>query len=181
MIHIFDNLDRFGEEQYQRLFEQLPPSRKAKASLFDGEKRKIAISEYYLLKELLKLKDNADFTYNENGKPQLDGFYFSLSHCDAVICIAIGNAQIGVDVEKLRKYDDNLAKFILNDEELTYVREQPNKDEIFTKYWTQKEATIKCLGLALNTPFKNVIDTQRFTYTFDKYKDYRICQCVLNK
>lgn len=181
MIHVFDNLDRFSEHQYQKLFEQLPPSRKAKAAILDGDGRKIAISEYYLLKELLKLKDNVDLSYDEKGKPALAGYNFSFSHCDKVICIAVGDTPVGVDIEKLRSYDDGLARYVLNDDELAFVQAQHNKDEWFTKLWTQKEATIKCLGVNLDTPLKNVIDDNRFCYTFDKYKHYHICQCALKK
>ena len=179
MIRVFDNLDRFSEEQYQRLYEQLPPSRKEKAAVRDGNNRKVAISEYFLLNELLNLTDNVDFSYNENGKPLLSGYNFSISHCDDVICIAIGETQIGVDIEKIRKYNENFAKFILNDEELAFIEKQPNKDELITKFWTQKDATIKCLGLALNTPLKNVINGEQFDYKLDKYKDYYLCQCTL--
>lgn len=180
MIHIYDNLDRFSDQQYQFLFEQLPPSRKAKASILDGDKKKIAISEYFLLKQLLHLKDNVDFTYNENGKPRLDGYYFNFAHRDNVICIAIGETEIGVDIEKQRKYDVEFARFILNDEEFAFIETQANKDELITKLWTQKEATVKCLGLNLSISLKNIIDTKRFNYTFTQHKDYCVCQCVLN-
>ena len=179
MIRIFDNLDTFSDEQYQTMYQQLPPSRKAKADILDGVGKKIAIAEYFSLKEMLGLKDNVDFIYNENGKPRLDGYNFGFSHCDNVVCIAVGETQIGVDVEKKRVYDQNFAKFILNEDELDFVQRQRDKDEAITKLWIQKEATIKCLGLNLSISLKNIIDEKRFSYAFEKYKNYYVCQCVL--
>ena len=179
MIYVFDNLNNVGEEEYQRLFEQLPPSRKQKAAILDGNNKKIAIAEYFALKQLLNLSDNVDFCYNENGKPLLNGCNFNFSHCDSLFCIAIAEKPVGVDVEKQHKYDEKLAKFVLNEEELAFVEKQPNKDELFTQFWTQKEATIKCLGLSLKTPLKDIVDPARFNYEFQKYKDYCICKCSM--
>lgn len=181
MIYVFDNLNSVSERQYQKLFERLPSSRKARASILEGNSKKIAILEYFLLKKLLNLKENFDFSYNQNGKPQLDEYNFNFSHCEDVFCIAIGESQIGIDIEKTRKYDERFAKFILNDDELAFIEKQSNKDKYITKLWTQKEATIKCLGLSMSTSLKNIIDTKRFIYSFKKYKNYRICQCALNK
>ena len=180
MIYIFDKLDEISEKQYRSLFDRLPPSRKQKATVLEGNNRKIAICEYFLLKNLLNLSDSVDLLYNANGKPLLQGYNFNASHCDGIICIAIGQSQIGVDIEKQREYDANLARYVLNAEELHFVESQANKDDLFTKLWTQKEATLKCLGLALNTPLKDLVDTKRFSYTFYKYKDCQVCQCVLN-
>ena len=179
MIYVFDNLNKIGDEEYQRLFRQLPPSRKQKAAILDGNNQKIAIAEYFALKQLLNLQENVDFCYNENGKPLLDGFNFSFSHCDTLFCIAVDKKPVGVDVEKQRQYDEKLAKYVLNKEELEFVEKQPNKDEAFAKLWVQKEATIKCLGLSLKTPLNYIVDTKRFNYEFQKYKDYCICKCSI--
>lgn len=181
MINVFDNLAEISDEQCQRLFEELPKSRKEKALTFDGNKRKIAVAEYFELKKLLKLKENCDFSYNENGKPLLFGHHFNISHCDDVVCIAVSETPVGVDMEKTRKYDERFAQYILNDDELAFIEKQQNKDQAITKLWTQKEATIKCLGLSMSTPLKNIIDDKRFTYSFQQYKEYYICECTFKK
>lgn len=179
MIYVFDDLNGFSEKQYQILFEKLPPSRKKRAAVLAENEKKLAIIEYHLLKELLGLKDDVDFCYNENGKPLLYGYNFSFSRRDGVLCVAVGKSQIGVDIEKIREYDGQLAKYVLSDEEIALVEGGEEKDELFTELWTKKEATIKCLGLSMSVSLKNLIAPERFTYTSFRYSDYYICQCVL--
>lgn len=181
MIYVFDNIAETRDEQCERLLEQLPQSRKEKAQAFTGSKRKIAVCEYFELKKLLGLKENADFCYNENGKPLLSGHHFNISHCGDVVCIAVSETPVGVDMEKTREYDRRFAQYILNDDELAFCEKQQDKDESITKLWTQKEATIKCLGLSMSTPLKNIIDERRFNYNFQQYKDYYICECSFKK
>lgn len=181
MIYLFDNLAQICDEQCESLLEQLPQSRREKALTFVGNKRKIAVCEYFELKKLLNLKESVDFSYNENGKPQLWGYNFNISHCDDVVCIAVSETPVGVDMEKTRKYDERFARYVLNDAELAFLEKQQNKDQAITKLWTQKEATIKCLGLSMSTPLKNIIDNKRFDYRFQQFKDYCICECVLKK
>ncbi len=125
--------------------------------------------EYSLLKNILKKEYNIDdytITRNENGKPYLNNIndiYFNISHSDKYLVIAISNKKIGVDIEKIKKYN---AK--IND----ILNIKPKNDEEFFKYWTKKEALIKLKGLALKD--MNNIDENNVKFYIKKYKSHII-------
>lgn len=103
------------------------------------------------------------FDYKEYGKPyaiDLD-VEFNISHsCDLVVC-AIDNSPVGIDVEKIRPIDLNVAKRFCNKEELFYLfgHELAEEDFIYTsetdilsrffEIWTKKEAYGKFIGFGL--------------------------------
>ncbi len=97
-----------------------------------------------------------EFRYNANGKPFLTNYqnvYFNISHCsDAVVCI-LSDMEVGVDVEAVGEYDDELAKAICNNEEYQWVTDSldlTQRAKKFTLFWTQKESIIKWRGTGID-------------------------------
>ena len=177
MVHLFDNFDDIDSETYKKMYDLLPTSRKAKVLQREGIDQKIAIIEYFLLKKILNFENYPDFKYSKNGKPLLDGYHFSIAHCENTLCIATADVEVGVDIEKLHPYQPDIARFVLNDVEFARVQKSKNKDLAFTKFFVQKEATIKCLGRAI-CDIKDILTTGDFCYHFKHYKDFLICECL---
>lgn len=125
--------------------------------------------EYSLLKNILKKEYNIDdytITHNENGKPYLNNIndiYFNISHSDKYLVIVISNKKIGVDIEKIKKYNTKIND-ILNI--------KPRNNEEFFEYWTKKEALIKLKGLSLKDI--NDIDESNVKFCTKKYKGHII-------
>ncbi len=125
--------------------------------------------EYSLLKNILKKEYNIDdytITHNENGKPYLNNIndiYFNISHSDKYLVIVISNKKIGVDIEKIKKYNTKIND-ILNI--------KPRNNEEFFEYWTKKEALIKLKGLSLKDI--NDIDENNVKFYTKKYKGHII-------
>lgn len=93
-----------------------------------------------------------DFSYNEHGKPILDGGpYFSISHCKEAIAVAISEEPIGIDIEAIRHADDSLIERTMNEPERKMIRASEDRDRAFTHLWTQKEAVIKCVGTGIES------------------------------
>lgn len=99
------------------------------------------------------------FASNEFGKPRLAGddrVHFNLSHCDERAVLAIGNAEVGIDLERERPIEHvDLAKRYFHPREvaaITASREEAEQRRAFFLVWTLKEAVVKALGTGLSTP-----------------------------
>ena len=101
-----------------------------------------------------------------HGRPAVagdDGISFSLSHSGsfAVIALAEGGANVGVDVEEVRPRQrlDALAARVLSDAEHAAWLAIEDADErlrSFLRAWTAKEAYLKALGIGIATRLRDV-------------------------
>lgn len=103
----------------------------------------------------LQIKD-LEFEKLDNGKWVASGVYFSISHSDDFVCVAISNSQVGVDIEKVKIVDDNLDKKILTETELeTYKKlDKIEKNNFLLTAWTGKESVYKKLDSKTFNPSK---------------------------
>ena len=62
--------------------------------------------------------------------------------------------SIGVDIEKLRSYDERIAERFFSKEEQEYLKHTDEKDENFTRIWTSKEAYGKFTGKGITDGLK---------------------------
>ncbi|HLD95568.1 MAG TPA: 4'-phosphopantetheinyl transferase superfamily protein [Alphaproteobacteria bacterium] len=152
---------------YQSLFKIL--SEKEKENV-----QKILIKEPYIvshgaLREILSLylrlpSQEIAFQYSKFQKPYLKeplkNIEFNLSHSGEMALLGLTTfKRIGVDIEKRRPLQDitNLAKTVLTTNEYEYFLNHPaQRDDLFFKYWTAKEAFIKGVGEGLSFGLENV-------------------------
>lgn len=126
------------------------------------------VSEYRR-KKALRLKNDADkrrclgaelllqrvfgegFSYapDENGKPRAEGVYFSLSHSGNYAVCAVGESDLGVDIEQPRKNVLPTAMRFFTKEEYEKIAASDFPEEEFCSLWVLKEACIKCSGAGL--------------------------------
>jgi 4'-phosphopantetheinyl transferase len=107
--------------------------------------------------------------------------YFNLSHCkEAAIC-AISNLPVGVDIESIREYKENLVNYTMNEAEIAEIQQAENPASRFIRLWTMKEATMKLIGTGIINDMKTVIDTTKYKYTtVDKQRYiYTICENLI--
>lgn len=112
---------------------------------------------YTLLKYAAKKQWGIDInlsniSVSENGKPYIEGFNFSISHSGGLVCVAISDSEIGVDLECSSKYHKwrSLQRRVLNPNEVVL----DCNNETMTKIWTQKEAIFKLNGERVFSPNK---------------------------
>jgi 4'-phosphopantetheinyl transferase len=77
-----------------------------------------------------------------------DGHWLSLSHSHGVICVALANQPVGIDIEqsKVRTNILALAKAFMSDNELELMNSKDHLDtDTFYKIWCAKEAFYKIL------------------------------------
>jgi 4'-phosphopantetheinyl transferase len=98
----------------------------------------------------------------DGGKPRLaeepDRLSFNFSHSGglALVAIAPGGVEVGVDVEKLKERRDlpRLAARWLSPADASAVATAPpgERERLFYAAWTRHEARVKCTGAGLAGP-----------------------------
>ena len=143
----------------------VPKEREAEiASCSNDGMRKARIADWALLRLAARHSFSLDpdslvFTKNKHGGWSCDRFSFSFSHADGLVCIAVSNEPVGVDLETVggisRRFDaEKLRKLrarCLNTEE---QRRYPETVEGFLACWTRKEAIFKQSGKRTFSPEK---------------------------
>lgn len=151
----------------------LSPDEQARSKKFYFDKaRDHFIAGRGLLRTLLGKYLNLEpaslqFSYEPQGKPVINTesqglpIQFNVSHSEGfgVFAFCLGH-RLGVDIEWLRPLADvdNFAELIFTLEESRMISSFTGKDkqELFYKIWTSKEAYFKALGAGLNNPLNEV-------------------------
>ncbi|HEY2055892.1 MAG TPA: 4'-phosphopantetheinyl transferase superfamily protein [Solirubrobacterales bacterium] len=103
----------------------------------------------------------AALSAGENGKPRLavrpERLSFNLSHSDglALVAIAPGGVEVGVDVERLQPRRDPVRlaeRWLPTDDARTVASAGADRERAFYAAWTRHEARVKCVGTGLAGP-----------------------------
>ncbi|MBQ9898738.1 MAG: 4'-phosphopantetheinyl transferase superfamily protein [Ruminococcus sp.] len=118
-----------------------------------------------LLRECLKKRNiaypDAPLCFGENGKPYLaerPDVFFNLSHAKGIAVCLVADAECGADCERVRKYRPNVARRSFSESERALIGSLPEseRDMMFTRIWTLKEAYVKALGTGISYPLSTV-------------------------
>lgn len=197
MLYLFKEIGQLPDDFINTCSSFLPQWRLEKMMSYHFRvDRKLSALGYLLLVYGLKneglFHSLPEFGYNDGGKPYLTnykGVFFNISHCrESVIC-CISDREVGVDIETVGEYDDELAEAICNKEEFQWVTASMDKDERarrFTALWTQKESIVKWRGTGIecdpreietgNLSYKQNIDFQLIT-TYHPVENLYITVC----
>jgi 4'-phosphopantetheinyl transferase len=175
--------------QLHHLLNLLPSWRREKALSYKYEiDQYLCARVFMLLQEGLSrdygIKDDIQFSYNSNGKPFLINhpeIHFSLSHCRKGAACAISRIPVGIDIEEI-VYDDDLAKFVLSEDDYKDVIASSHPAESFTTAWTEKESYLKMLGWGIIDNLKE-LDTQKacFSTIIERERGYVMTLCSKEK
>lgn len=173
-----------SEYKYEKV---LPKERQKEIACCKNEKVK---SDKYFVWRLLEygLKNtfgldikNVDFVKNEHGKWQCPNCFFSLSHSEDVVAVAISNKPVGVDVEVIKQPKVlGLENKILSDNEFIEFSKLSNeeKDKKILEIWSQKESVFKMLDESSFKPKDVVCDKATTTMLEERGNEY--CLSVAN-
>jgi 4'-phosphopantetheinyl transferase len=99
------------------------------------------------------------FTTNPFGKPALSGGgpEFNISHADGLVACALDACPVGIDVERIRPLDLNLAErcFSLDERRRLFACPEEDRLGLFFSIWCAKESFIKAEGLGLSLPLES--------------------------
>ena len=129
--------------------ERVTPYRREKAlrcRLDDDKRRSLGVA--LLLQRVFG--DGFSYDVGADGKPLADSTHFSLSHSGRFAVCAVGEAELGVDVEFPRKNSLRLAKRFLSEAECEKLTRSDDPDEDICALWVVREACVKCSGAGLS-------------------------------
>ena len=115
---------------------------------------------------------------DENGKPLAkNGVWFNLSHSGEYVAFAVGDNQVGCDIEKLKIVPfEKMGRLVFCENEMEKIKSSPDKMGEFFELWTKKEALLKCMGDGFHRPPKSV-DVSKELFE-ENGKTYRFKVCV---
>ena len=125
----------------------------------------------------------ADMTFekNEHGKWTSPTCFFSLSHTDGALAVAVSRAAVGVDIERLgEKRPEGLAARILTEAELAEMEAlaADEREDYLIERWTAKEAWFKYGNDATFAPTKISPDGQKLKTDRVRFDDREYCYSV---
>ena len=101
--------------------------------------------------------------YLEGGKPVLTdktGYiiqpHISWSHSKKAIAMAVSSKPVGVDIEWIGRYRENIARKNFSKEEWEHLEKSEQKEQEFYKLWTRKEAFVKRSGEGLRKDLSKI-------------------------
>lgn len=183
MIYLDDNIADFNLEAALPLLSE---QRREQLLKFKHELgRKTCAMAYLLLRQGLQqeygITEPPVFAYNEHGKPSIVGredIHFNMSHCRAGVVCALSDTPIGVDIESIREYNDSLARYTMNEQELQTINAAERPEVAFTRLWTMKEAVVKWRGSGIVNNLKDVLNgVTGILTTVNERRGYVISVC----
>lgn len=109
----------------------------------------------YLDRSPLKI----EITTGLQGKPQVAGIEFNLSHSGDLVVYAVSDRAVGIDIERIRSMDlSGIIQRFFAPSEFAAWQKLPAIDQeaAFFRTWTVKEAYLKAIGTGLHTPLSEV-------------------------
>lgn len=112
------------------------------------------------------------------GKPYIKDYpyQFNLSHSGDYLLLAVGDAPIGADIEKITKIRPKMMEKYFNPAEQKQVQTSGIKK--FFEIWTQKESYVKYTGEGIKALSKDLIYPEDVAFFTEQYEDYQISVCT---
>lgn len=146
-------------KEFPEIMEHLPEERKEKIlRLARKEDRKQSLGAGLLLQTVLFRygKNMDELRYGANGKPEIDGIYFNLSHSHDMVVCAVSERLVGCDVEKIREMKMPVAMRFFTQDEIQHIKEAKDQEAEFFRIWTIKESYMKMTGEGLKLGLENI-------------------------
>ena len=159
-------------------------------SLKEVPKKEQRSHAHNLLRECLRTRrieyvtDVTPITRNEHGKPSLTEYpeiKYNLSHADGIAVCLVSDSECGVDCEGVRPYRPHVVRRAFSESEKSIIENASDteRDLLFFRLWTLKEAYVKAIGIGISYP----LNTVEFSFDGDKIissvKGYHFRQYIL--
>lgn len=90
-----------------------------------------------------------------DGKPEVDGIFFNLSHAGRIVICAAAEKEVGCDVEEIVQAPEGVAEHFFHPSESAYINAcmGDERNRRFFRIWTMKESYIKMTGEGMRLDF----------------------------
>ncbi len=111
------------------------------------------------------------------GKPVIKDcpYHFNLSHSGDYLVLAVGEAPLGVDIEKITRIRSKTVEKYFSDAEKQLVKEQGLSS--FFELWTKKESYVKYTGDGIKGLQQTTSFPHNVAFYTTTYEDYQIAVC----
>lgn len=183
MIYIDDHIDEFD---LQQALTQVSPSRREYALRYRHERdQRCCVAAYRLLQRALLqqygLGGTLELIHDRGGRPALAGYpdiHISLSHCREAVAVAVDDQPIGIDIETLDHYSEDVAHHVMSEAEMQQILSAVEPATTFTRLWTMKESLFKLTGSDNGGDIAHVLDEAwRYHFTTIVHPSY-LCTTV---
>ena len=153
-VYIADCTSYQSEQVIARVLPILDTHRQEKIHSLQTIQKKAQSAVAGLLLAYVFSQD-ATYQYADKGKPYLtdNRAYFSLSHSDKWVALAVSDAEIGFDLQAISPIRPAVLRRCFTPEEQAWVEDDAVR---FTQLWAQKEAYGKYTGHGLTIPFSSI-------------------------
>lgn len=195
------NISEFENEEYHTYYSLMNNEKKIRVdSLRKVEDKKRTVAGEMLARKAISEwcginYVDIDFGLTSYGKPYARelNVEFNIAHSGDMVVCAVDDRPIGIDIEKIRRIDLKVCKYICSDKELEYILGIPddisdtavisdyNKLIRFFEIWTAKEAYFKKKGTGISDlmKLKNVTEeNMKKSIIINKMKDYVMAVCI---
>ena len=146
--------DHIWDFDLQQALAEVSSQRREYALRYRQERdQRLCVAAYNLLWRALRFEYGIDeapvFNYDFHGKPVLQGrpdIQFSLSHCHEAVACALSDHPVGIDIESTEHYTIEVARHVMNDDEIRQIEVSAQPEVTFTRLWTMKESLYKLTG-----------------------------------
>ena len=173
-IYALDISGKAMNAQYCRLLSCVSEEQRHRIGQFrfEADKKRTlygdVLSRFLIGERRRKPMGSVEFIKNAFGKPYAIGFphvEFNVSHSgDWVVC-AVGEREVGVDVEEIKPIDLDIAKrfYTRNENRLVVSSREEDRLKTFYLLWTLKESFTKYMGKGLSIPLNSfeILRTER--------------------
>ena len=176
-VYVYDVSVFSDKELFEKFYGKMDVARKEKIDRFKNDSDKyLSLGAGVLLKTVLSdagIKDY-EFEYGKTGKPYIKGskdLFFNLSHSGKYAVMTVSDKEVGIDIEKNKKFEDSLINRVFDEKEIAFAKDFLSRAETFsttctrsadayyTGLWTAKESVMKYFGIGLGMdPVKVHID-----------------------
>ncbi|MBD5521912.1 MAG: 4'-phosphopantetheinyl transferase superfamily protein [Lachnospiraceae bacterium] len=171
MIHLYaaDTANLTDPKENPALLDELDTERKCKIMKYlKAEDRKRSLGAGLLLNKILPRygASPAGIRLGADGKPEVEGIFFNLSHSGHIVICATAEKEVGCDVEQIVKAPEGVAERFFHSSECAYINAGvgEERDHRFFRIWTMKESYIKMTGEGMS------LDFDRFELILDSEK-----------
>lgn len=162
-LYIMKTKDMEDPRQHPEWETMLADRRWKKAvSPVQAEDRKNSAGAGWLLRYVFR-KEGVPFSadaiwYGSHGKPYHETLCFNLSHSGEYVICAVGEKEIGCDIQKKKECRTAMVRRFFSKEEQDYIfAEEGNKrDQRFLKIWSRKESLLKMTGEGLSRDLRQI-------------------------
>lgn len=148
----YEKLSAFSSEEKRRRVSKIKKREDAVRTLLADVMLRIILIEKFGLSNI-----DIVFCNNEYGKPFLKdkSIFFSISHSCQWVSVAVDRKNLGIDIEKIRDVNLNVAKRFFSPDEFEDMMKTSDKIDYFFTLWTLKESYVKALGMGLHVPLNS--------------------------